>query len=279
MHAESKEYDYNYFQEFKVNEEEDDTKNIKSNYAPKYSVPKGMTTPSDDRVDEIIERTAKFLNSSTDSQMEIVIQAKQANNPKFSFLNKDDPLYPYYKHVRLLLQTGLFSYEDSDKEDNNKPGNRPYRNIGKNIVRQYKGDNLKSRKDSNNDNDYLKSTDSKGATIELNSSGVNAEDSNTVKSSKPHSQPIGPVMYVYVCHSFGPLLFINLFIDIIISVPPPDLKIIIDKMATYVSKSGESLEAKVREKHIDDPRFSFLLPWNEFHSYYRQRIQHEKAAE
>ncbi|CAG8848782.1 9206_t:CDS:1 [Racocetra persica] len=49
-------------------------------------------------------------------------------------------------------------------------------------------------------------------------------------------------------------------------------------MATYVSKSGESLEAKVREKHIDDPRFSFLLPWNEFHSYYRQRIQHEKAT-
>ncbi|CAG8794390.1 32733_t:CDS:2 [Gigaspora margarita] len=255
MQSENKEYDYNYFQEFKVNEEEEDTKGIKSNYVPKYSVPQGIATPSDDRVDEIIERTAKFLNSSTDSQMEIVIQAKQANNPKFSFLNKDDPLYPYYKHVRLLLQTGLFSYEDSDKEDNNASGNRPYKNIGKNIVKQYRGDNLKSRRDSHN-NDHLKSTDSKGAIGELNSSGVNAEDSNTVKSSKPQSQPIGPVI-----------------------VPPPDLKIIIDKMATYVSKSGESLEAKVREKHIDDPRFSFLLPWNEFHSYYRQRIQHEKAAE
>ncbi|KAF0528307.1 splicing factor, suppressor of white-apricot-like isoform x1 [Gigaspora margarita] len=255
MQSENKEYDYNYFQEFKVNEEEEDTKGIKSNYVPKYSVPQGIATPSDDRVDEIIERTAKFLNSSTDSQMEIVIQAKQANNPKFSFLNKDDPLYPYYKHVRLLLQTGLFSYEDSDKEDNNASGNRPYKNIGKNFVKQYKGDNLKSRRDSHN-NDHLKSTDSKGAIGELNSSGVNAEDSNTVKSSKPQSQPLGPVI-----------------------VPPPDLKIIIDKMATYVSKSGESLEAKVREKHIDDPRFSFLLPWNEFHSYYRQRIQHEKAAE
>ncbi|CAG8795908.1 24641_t:CDS:2, partial [Gigaspora rosea] len=235
--------------------EEEETKGIKSNYVPKYSVPQGIATPSDDRVDEIIERTAKFLNSSTDSQMEIVIQAKQANNPKFSFLNKDDPLYPYYKHVRLLLQTGLFSYEDSDKEDNSASGNKPYKNIGKNIAKQYKGDNLKSRKDSHN-NDHLKSTDSKGAIGELNSSGVNTDDSNTVKSSKPQSQPIGPVI-----------------------VPPPDLKIIIDKMATYVSKSGESLEAKVREKHIDDPRFSFLLPWNEFHSYYRQRIQHEKAAE
>ncbi|CAG8493205.1 3399_t:CDS:2 [Cetraspora pellucida] len=247
--AGNKEYDYDYFQDFKVNEEEEDVKNIKSSYVPKYSVPQGIATPSDDRVDEIIERTAKFLNSSTDSQMEIVIQAKQANNPKFFFLNKDDPLYPYYKHVRLLLQTGLFSYEDSDKEDNGMSGNKTYKNIGKNIVKQYKGDNVKSRKDNDND---LKSTDSKG---ESNSSSVNTEDSNTAKSSKPQSQPIGPIV-----------------------VPPPDLKIIIDKMATYVSKSGESLEAKVREKHIDDPRFSFLLPWNEFHSYYRQRIQHEKAT-
>ncbi|CAG8725676.1 11471_t:CDS:1, partial [Scutellospora calospora] len=145
--------------------------------------------PSDDRVDEIIERTAKFLNSSTDSQMEIVIQAKQANNPKFSFLNKDDPLYPYYKHVRLLLQTGLFSYEDSDKEDNSTFGNKAYKNLGKNITKQYKGDSLKSRKD--NDNDLLKSTDFKGANHELNSSGVNSEDSS--KSSKSQSQPIGPV--------------------------------------------------------------------------------------
>src|SRR5688572_32353887 len=66
--------------------------------------------PSDNRIDEIIERTAKFINSSTDPQMEIVIQAKQSNNPSFSFLNKDDPLYLYYKHVRLLLQTGLSAY-------------------------------------------------------------------------------------------------------------------------------------------------------------------------
>jgi splicing factor 3A subunit 1 len=61
-------------------------------------------------------------------------------------------------------------------------------------------------------------------------------------------------------------------------VPPPDLKIIIDKMSAYVAKNGQSLEAKVREKHIDDPRFSFLLPWNEFHPYYKQKIQEERAT-
>jgi len=49
--------------------------------------------------------------------MEIVIQAKQANNPSFSFLNKDDPLYPYYRHVRVQLRIGLFDYGGSDNED------------------------------------------------------------------------------------------------------------------------------------------------------------------
>lgn len=52
--------------------------------------------------------------------MEIVIQAKQANNPSFSFLNKEDPLYPYYRHVKVLLQTGLFAYGGDDNEDNSR---------------------------------------------------------------------------------------------------------------------------------------------------------------
>ncbi|CAG8720209.1 15302_t:CDS:2, partial [Acaulospora morrowiae] len=64
----------------------------------------------------------------------------------------------------------------------------------------------------------------------------------------------------------------------VVVVPPPDLKAIIDKMSAYVAKNGQSLEAKVREKHIDDPRFSFLLPWNEFHPYYKKKIQDEKLT-
>ncbi|CAG8735931.1 7812_t:CDS:2, partial [Acaulospora morrowiae] len=99
-------YHYQYTEESQSYDETEESNNeVKSTYTPKYSVPVGMTTPLDNRVDEIIERTAKFLNASTDPQMEIVIQAKQASNPSFSFLNKEDPLYPYYKHVRVLLQT------------------------------------------------------------------------------------------------------------------------------------------------------------------------------
>lgn len=40
--------------------------------------------------------------------MEIILQAKQATNPNFSFLSRRHYLHAFYKHVRWLLQTGLY---------------------------------------------------------------------------------------------------------------------------------------------------------------------------
>ena len=47
--------------------------------------------------------------------MEIIIQTKQAGNPDFSFLNVSDPCHQYFKHVLMLLRTGLFAYGGSDE--------------------------------------------------------------------------------------------------------------------------------------------------------------------
>ena len=41
-----------------------------------------------------------------------------------------------------------------------------------------------------------------------------------------------------------------------------------DKTAEYVVKNNEDFERTVLERHISDPRFSFLNPWDPFHSYY-----------
>ncbi|CAI2178913.1 13941_t:CDS:2, partial [Funneliformis geosporum] len=227
----------------------------KPDYTPKYSAPNGMITPFDHRIDEIIERTAKFLNSSTDPQMEIVIQAKQANNPSFSFLNKDDPLYPYYKHVRLLLQTGLFAYGGSDDQEDSSSNEGKFEN----------GNGLSNDKSERNDNIKEERADKKfelkrsiletTTSIVRNHESIPSQNQNTTPRPSRPPQPFGPIV-----------------------VPPPDLKVIVDKMSAYVAKNGQSLEAKVREKHIDDPRFSFLLPWNEFHPYYKQKIQDEKST-
>ncbi|CAG8515462.1 2051_t:CDS:2 [Funneliformis caledonium] len=257
MQEENREYNYSYSDENPRYVSFLEVKAVpvpKPDYTPKFSAPNGMITPSDNRIDEIIERTAKFLNSSTDPQMEIVIQAKQANNPSFSFLNKDDPLYPYYRHVRLLLQTGLFAYGGSDdQEDSSSNEGKGKNGNGLSNDKLEGNDNIEERADRKLELERSK--------VENSTSSVSSHESipshnhnTTPRPSRP-PQPFGPIV-----------------------VPPPDLKVIVDKMSAYVAKNGQSLEAKVREKHIDDPRFSFLLPWNEFHPYYKQKIKDEKAT-
>jgi hypothetical protein len=51
----------------------------------------------------IIEKTAKFI-ASQGAQMEILIKAKQRDNPQFQFLNKDSVLHPYYAALIALVK-------------------------------------------------------------------------------------------------------------------------------------------------------------------------------
>ncbi|XP_071534654.1 uncharacterized protein su(w[a]) [Panulirus ornatus] len=53
--------------------------------------------------------------------------------------------------------------------------------------------------------------------------------------------------------------------------PPPDVQMVIDKMASYIIKNGPEFEAMVRSR--DDPRFSFLKKTHEYYPYYRCKIR------
>lgn len=55
----------------------------------------------------IIEKTALFV-STHGTQMEIVIKAKQANNPLFAFLAFDHSLNPYYKNMVQAIKSGKY---------------------------------------------------------------------------------------------------------------------------------------------------------------------------
>jgi hypothetical protein len=48
--------------------------------------------------------------------MEITIQAKQASNPLFAFLHKDNKLYKFYRHILWLSNSGLSGYGSSDSD-------------------------------------------------------------------------------------------------------------------------------------------------------------------
>ena len=55
----------------------------------------------------IIEKTAWFV-SQQGGQMEIMVKAKQKDNPQFGFLDFSNSLNPYYKHVLRMMKSGKY---------------------------------------------------------------------------------------------------------------------------------------------------------------------------
>lgn len=65
-----------------------------------------------------IEKTALFV-CRQGLQMEILIKAKQADNPQFSFLTVNDPLYKFYRHILAAFKNGRY-HAQCDKKTSNK---------------------------------------------------------------------------------------------------------------------------------------------------------------
>lgn len=63
--------------------------------------------PTTEREAAIIEQTAKFV-ADKGPQLEILIKTKQATNPRFVFLNYDDRLHPFYRHITNLIKTAQY---------------------------------------------------------------------------------------------------------------------------------------------------------------------------
>lgn len=83
---------------------------------PKFVIPADMDLPETTKVHAIIEKTAKFI-AGQGAQMEILIKAKQANNPLFEFLNQNSRLNRFYKHMLQTMKDGKYP-EASDRPTN-----------------------------------------------------------------------------------------------------------------------------------------------------------------
>ncbi|THU99385.1 hypothetical protein K435DRAFT_853425 [Dendrothele bispora CBS 962.96] len=57
-------------------------------------------------------------------------------------------------------------------------------------------------------------------------------------------------------------------------LPPPEIKSVIDRTATFVARSANppQFEDKIREGQRSDPKFSFLNPADPYHAYYRHKM-------
>ncbi len=61
-------------------------------------------------------------------------------------------------------------------------------------------------------------------------------------------------------------------------IPPPDIKAIVEKTASFTAKHGAQFEEKIKLKQAGDPKFEFLKPDNIYHQYYQQKIQDIKEG-
>ncbi|XP_058446562.1 protein suppressor of white apricot [Malaya genurostris] len=83
-----------------------------------FDIPPDLTElPETMKEHAIIEKTAKFI-ASQDSQMEILLRAKQAANPQFDFLSPGGRLYRYYRHVLMAIKTNRYPEDVPDEESN-----------------------------------------------------------------------------------------------------------------------------------------------------------------
>jgi splicing factor 3A subunit 1 len=64
----------------------------------------------------------------------------------------------------------------------------------------------------------------------------------------------------------------------LIVIPPPEMKVVVDKTATYVAQVGTSFEAKLYAKEKNNPKFAFLMPSSHYHSYYKQQVALAKGG-
>jgi hypothetical protein len=75
---------------------------------PELQLPASIKPPTTAKMHAIIERTAVFI-SQHGVQMEIMMKTKQKDNPQFGFLNYDDELNAYYKHLVLAIKQNKYT--------------------------------------------------------------------------------------------------------------------------------------------------------------------------
>ncbi|XBI22603.1 hypothetical protein VPH35_063605 [Triticum aestivum] len=54
--------------------------------------------------------------------------------------------------------------------------------------------------------------------------------------------------------------------------PPPDIRVIIEKTATFVAKNGPEFERRIVAHNQGNAKFNFLQPSDPYHAYYQHRV-------
>ena len=114
------------------------------------------TQPTTNKLHNIIEKTALFI-SQQGTQMEIRIKINQKNNPYFAFMDFNDRLHPYYKHLLRVITSGNYTPKPQveqkvEKEEKKDGAQQLEKRIDR--VEEQQQDNEEDEEDEDSDGDY-----------------------------------------------------------------------------------------------------------------------------
>lgn len=249
--------------------------------SPKLDLPVDMEFPSTLKLNQIVEKTAKFI-SSQGPQMEILLKTKQAANPQFNFLNHDGQYNSYYKHILGMMKTGTYPWQEIvDKSEENSQDSEEFKVNGNSELQASPSVPIiipkitfKPSADCAYTQLISKITKAPIAEIEKQKMKETESQKNGGSSGsaptdivKKSSGLMGLVHYSSDSESEEDEPNVVTYTGLI---PPSELQVVIDKTATYVAKNGVEFEQTLRKKN--DVRFQFLDKSNEFNQYYMFKV-------
>ena len=55
--------------------------------------------------------------------------------------------------------------------------------------------------------------------------------------------------------------------------PPPEVRNIVDKTASFVARNGPEFEQRIKQNELNNPKFTFLNAGDPYHAYYQHRVE------
>jgi len=253
--------------------------------------PPPVQGPSLKTLASVLEKTAEFI-ASQGAQMEILMRAKEAANPKFQFLNPDNAYHPIYKQV---LEKKRAKFKNPYLAANNSQDNGQLRQLSIEEVeaslRQLQ-ENLPSAAPGAATHDAAdgnaKSGNAYSKLVErIKEQNKASNPATPTPSPPPTPAPPGeedPVAGANANNATAssdtpaPDVATPSSDEVTVEVPPMELQMLIDKTASYVCRQNlEFGQQKGAEKigvvkKLQKEKFAFLFPENKYNTYYLFKV-------
>ncbi|XP_008791221.2 splicing factor, suppressor of white-apricot homolog [Phoenix dactylifera] len=287
-------------------------------YRPPFPVPESLLSnlPPTEKLHQIIARTAIFV-SEHGGQSEIVLRVKQGDNPTFGFLMPDHHLHAYFRflvdHPQFLRADLDSSRAQEEKKTQNEEDETcaaaggalsllgSFYGSGEDDDGAVQADSkgmesctsvvvanatlthkLKERESSASkapeDKEAIKrpaaAAKEKVTSIKRNQL-ANASIVNSALSKKAGDSGVSRSGAMNKPQNSQPSISNA---KPLILEPPTFLKRMMDKIVEFILRNGKEFEAVLIEQDKTTGRFPFLLPSNQYHSYYLKLLQEAREG-